>query len=69
MNQQSNSDLLLTSDAARLAGVSAQTVRNWTRSGRLAIAVETPGRVRLVRAADVLRIASQRDAHRRSSGR
>ncbi len=46
------SDLVLTSEAARILGVSAQSVRQWERMGRLS-ATKTAGGVRLFSRSDV----------------
>jgi len=45
-------DFILTSEAARICGVSAQSIRAWERVGRLT-AMKTAGGVRLFRRADV----------------
>lgn len=52
-------DLLTTSDAARLVGVSKDTIRLWERRGKLP-AERTPGGVRLFQRADVEALANQR---------
>ena len=51
---------LLTSEVARIGGVSSETVRLWERTGRLQ-AERTASGVRLFSRAAVERIARQRD--------
>src|SRR5438477_246201 len=53
--QQDPSAFLLTSEAARLAGVSSETIRSWARGGRLP-ALMTPTGVRLFAREDVDRL-------------
>jgi DNA-binding transcriptional MerR regulator len=53
--------LLLTSDVARLAAVSGETVRQWERQGRLS-ALRTLTGVRLFTGRDVSRLLEERDA-------
>lgn len=45
-------------DAALLVGRSPQTVRGWTKSGRLPV-IRTRGGVALIRPADALRVAAE----------
>ena len=52
MSTTAPSDLVLTSEAARILGVSAQSVRQWERMGRLR-ATKTAGGVRLFSRRDV----------------
>jgi len=47
------SDLLLTSQAARLLGVSGQTIRAWDRLNRLKPALRTATGLRLYARADI----------------
>jgi excisionase family DNA binding protein len=49
---------LLTSEVARILGVSSETVRIWHRHGRL-VAVKTDGGVRLFDRHDVERLARE----------
>jgi len=58
------SDLILTSEAARLLGVSAQSVRQWERTGRLP-AMRTAGGVRLFSRAAVEELRRSLDELRR----
>ena len=51
--------LLTSQDAARLAGVSAATVRTWEKTGKLP-AVRTAGGIRLFTREDVNRVIAQR---------
>jgi predicted site-specific integrase-resolvase len=60
-------DLLLPSVAARLAGVSTAAIRTWIVSGRLP-AVTLAGGYRVVRRADLLRVADERRAARAAQG-
>ncbi len=53
------SELLATSEAARLLGVAADTVRLWERRGLLP-AERTAGGIRLFRLEDVERLATER---------
>lgn len=53
--------LLLSSDVARVCGVSAEAVRQWERQGRLS-ATRTLNGVRLFVARDVVRLAEEREA-------
>jgi DNA-binding transcriptional MerR regulator len=53
--------LYLTSDVARVFRVSAETVRDWERSGRLP-AKRTLGGVRLFEGRDVVRFQQTREA-------
>ncbi len=50
---------LTTTDAARIAGVAANTIRLWERLGRLP-ALRTASGVRLFARADVERVAAER---------
>ena len=52
-------DVLLTSEAAREAGVSSATIRNWEARGLLPVAITTATGVKLVRRADVQRVAGE----------
>jgi excisionase family DNA binding protein len=52
-------ELLLTSEAAREAVVSAATIRAWLRSGRLP-ALRTSTGVHLIRRADLVRVLEAR---------
>jgi excisionase family DNA binding protein len=56
-------ETVTTSEAARIAGVSAETIRLWLRDGRL------PGQITplgaLIRRVDVDRLVTQREAARR----
>ena len=52
-------DLVMTTEAARLLGVAADTVRAWERLGRLR-AIKTGRGVRLFSRDDVQRLAAQR---------
>lgn len=52
-------NLLLSADAARLAGVTPATVRAWERDGKLN-ASRTPSGVRLFRRTDVEEIVAER---------
>ena len=54
-------ELLSVSEAARLAGVAPDTIRLWTRTGRLPLAGRTEGGVRLLNRQDVLRVAAERE--------
>ena len=54
--RQSMEEFLLTTEAARVLGKSAETVRLYERVGRL-YAIRTSSGVRLFRKADVLRLA------------
>lgn len=51
---------ITTSDAARIAGKSSETIRVWANSGRLAVAQRLPSGTRLYRAEDVLRASKGR---------
>lgn len=55
-------DLLTTPQAAEVAGVVPNTIRNWTAAGRLVVAATTGrrDRIKLYRRADVLAAAEQR---------
>ena len=53
------SDFLTTTDAARIAGVAANTIRLWERLGKIP-AQRTASGVRLFRLEDVQRVAAQR---------
>jgi excisionase family DNA binding protein len=55
----SGSDLLLPSAAARIAGVSSATIRNWIYQGRLP-AVALSGGWRAIRRRDIERLVEQR---------
>jgi len=57
---------LTTTGAARLAGVSSETIRAWARKGRLA-AERTAGGVRLFREDDVRRAATAAEERRHAS--
>jgi excisionase family DNA binding protein len=59
-----SNDLVLTAEAARLIGVSAETIRLWERLGRLP-ARRTPGGVRVFRRSDVENCARERQTHAR----
>jgi excisionase family DNA binding protein len=63
MRMNTPSDLVLTSEAARILGVSAQSVRQWERSGRLH-ATKTAGGVRLFSRTDVEEMRRSIDEHR-----
>jgi len=52
-------EILTVSDAARICGVSAQTIRQWDRTGRLR-ALRTPRGLRVFVLADVERVARER---------
>jgi molybdopterin-binding protein len=52
-------DRLRLGEAAEILGVSPDTVRRWTRSGRLS-AERSPGGQRMVRRADVAKLAAER---------
>lgn len=54
---------LLTSEAARIIGVTPETIRIWADSGRLPAAKTTNG-VRLFDRADVERVARERSGRR-----
>jgi DNA-binding transcriptional MerR regulator len=60
---------LSAADVARLTGVTPATVRYWTRTGRLPVAVQSESGIRLFRRADAERLllerASGRAEHRR----
>ncbi len=56
------SDLLATSDAARLLGVASDTLRLWDRKRVLLPAERTAGGIRLWRREDVERLAAERAA-------
>ena len=60
---KANPPLLLTSEAARVFGVTPETVRHWERVGRLP-AQETATGVRLFDRRDVERLAREREARR-----
>ena len=60
-------DRLTTGAAARAAGVSEQTIRQWLKSGRLAH--ETTPLGRLIAAESLGMLISQREAARREGGR
>lgn len=60
-------DIILTAEAARIAGVVPATVRLWERSGRLR-AQKTSSGTRLYRRRDVERVAKERDARLRLGG-
>ena len=57
--RQDIGDLLLSADAAVIAGVTPDSIRNWTRTGRLP-SVATPGGVRLIRRGDLDRLIAER---------
>jgi excisionase family DNA binding protein len=57
-------DLILTSEAARLLGISAQSVRQWERTGRLR-AAKTAGGVRLFSRSDVEQMRRSIDEQQR----
>ena len=59
------SDLILTSEAARILGVSAQSVRQWERVGRLG-ATKTASGIRLFARADVEEMRRSIDKRRRT---
>jgi len=52
--------LLAAADAAKLLGVTPNTVRLMMRHGQLEVAMTTPGGIRLVRRATVERLARAR---------
>jgi DNA-binding transcriptional MerR regulator len=54
-------EFLCASDVARMAGVSADLVRYWSRRGRLAT-IRTAGGVRLFHREDVHRVIAERAA-------
>jgi excisionase family DNA binding protein len=62
-----HSDVLLTSEAARVLGVSPDTVRLWERIGRLP-AVKTDRGVRLFNRADVERVRLARECQQATGG-
>jgi DNA-binding transcriptional MerR regulator len=53
-------DLILSSEAARICGVSLATVHHWERTGRLS-ALKTARGVRLFDRAEVVRFAQERE--------
>ena len=55
------SDVMLTNDVALYLGVSAETVRQWERTGKLA-AARTPTGVRLFRRTDVEALKKARES-------
>ena len=60
-------ELLSTSEASHVAGVSGETIRQWVRGGRLP-AQRTPLGA-LIDPADLGRLIAQREAQRREGGR
>jgi DNA-binding transcriptional MerR regulator len=58
-----SSDLLTPQDVARLSGVSAASVRNWERTGKL-LATRTASGMRLFMRADVDRLIEHRRQRR-----
>jgi excisionase family DNA binding protein len=57
------SDLILSSEAARILGISAQSVRAWENAGRLR-ATKTAGGVRLFSRVEVERLRASLDSQR-----
>lgn len=55
--------LLTTTDAARLANVSGETIRSWANSGKLP-SQKTASGIRLFRRADIERVVDQRNQER-----
>jgi len=61
-------DLYLSvADAARILGITPQTVRLMIRTGKLAIAARTVGGIQLFRQEEVERLALEREQQRRSA--
>lgn len=60
-------DVVLTAEAARLAGVVPATVRWWEKTGRLPAYRTTDG-TRIYQRADVLRLVRERQARRGTEG-
>lgn len=62
-------DLLTTSEAAELLGVSGRTLSRWVEAGRITPAVTAPGRtgVRMFDRRDVQLLQVRLDADRRSA--
>ena len=52
MQLEKGDDFLCSADAARIAGVTPNAVRLWTKTGALP-SIETPGGVRLILRADL----------------
>lgn len=65
-NVATPSDLIFTSEAARILGVSAQAVRLWETNGRLH-ATKTAGGVRLFVRGDIEQLAQEREQRRSST--
>ena len=59
----SPSDLILSSEAARILGISAQSVRAWENAGRLR-AIKTAGGVRLFSRTEVEQLRASLDTPR-----
>jgi excisionase family DNA binding protein len=66
VSSEASADVVLTSEAARIIGVSAQSVRQYERSGRLP-AVRTGTGVRLFKRADCEQLRQARENARRES--
>ena len=62
-NISSPSDLILSSEAARILGISVQSVRVWANAGRLR-ATKTAGGVRLFSRSEVEQLRASLDAER-----
>ena len=62
----SPSDLILSSEAARILGISAQSVRAWENAGRLR-ATKTAGGVRLFSRAEVVQLRASLGSERRTA--
>jgi DNA-binding transcriptional MerR regulator len=54
-------DLILSSEAARIAQVSVQSIRQWERTGRLRAIAKTSSGLRVFSRADVEQIARERE--------
>ncbi len=67
MKLKNRSDFVLVKEAAVIAGVCADTIRLWERSGRLA-AIRAGG-MRLFLRGDVQRIARERAARKAEAGK
>ena len=61
-NNEAPMVLLESSDAARSAGVAANTIRLWAESGRLRVFATTTRGVRLFKSDDVDRVIKDREA-------